>query len=147
MKVILLQDIASLGRKNEVKEVSPGYARNFLLVKKLAVPATDAAIRALAVKKAQEERGKSEEDRKARAALDALNHTVLKFKMKTGGKGRAFGSVNAAKIQQELERNGIEIHKEWIMLDEPIKSTGEKTVDIQFPHGIKGEIKIVIEPE
>ena len=147
MKVILLVDVPALGRKNDVKEVSGGYARNFLLPRHLAEPATDAAVAGLAAKKAREEREKSEEYKRHQALVEKLRSVVLQFRVKIGEKGKAFGSVGTAKIKEALAGQGIAVDKEWIMLDEPIKTTGEKTVAIKFPHGIAGEVKITIEPE
>ena len=147
MKVILLADVAALGRKNEVKEVSGGYARNFLLPRRLAEPATDAALAALEAKKAREERGKIEEEKKYKAAAEKLKTAVLSFKIKIGEGGKAFGSINASKIQEALAEQGIAVQKDWILLEEPIKSTGEKTIPVQFPYGLKSEVRIDIEAE
>ena len=147
MKVILLADVPALGRKDEVKEVSGGYARNFLLPRRLAEPATDAAISKLGAKKTAAEHKKSQELTEHQSAAEKLKSIALSFRVKLGEKGKAFGSVNAAKIQEALARQGIRVEKDWIVQDEPIKTTGEKTVSIQFPHHIKGEVKIVIQPE
>ncbi len=147
MKVILLQDVPTLGRKNEVKEVSGGYARNFLFPRKLAESATDASLQALAAKKAGQEEGRAQEEKKYRIAAEKLKNITISFRVKMGEKGKAFGSVGAAKIQEALASQGIEVEKDWIALDEPIKTMGEKTVSLRFPHGIPGEIKINVESE
>lgn len=147
MKVILLHDVSALGRKNEIKKVSGGYARNFLLPQKLAEPATDAAMRALVVKKARDEEKKAEEEKRHREAAKKLKNTTLAFTMKIGERGKAFGSVTTQKIADELKKQGITTEKEWITLDEPIKTTGEHAVSIAFPHDIEGKIRIIVEPE
>lgn len=147
MKVILLQDVPALGRKNEVKEVSGGYARNFLLPRHLAEVATDAAVASLTAKKARDKQVKSDEERKYTATADKLKTVALSFRVKIGEKGKAFGSVSAIKIQEALQKQGIHVERDWIMLDAPIKSTGEKIIDIKFPHDTKGEVKIIIEAE
>lgn len=147
MKIILLKDIPALGKKNEVKEVSGGYARNFLLPQKLAEPATDAAISALAAKKAHDEREKSEEENKYNAAAEKLKTAVMSLKVKMGEKGKAFGSVTAQKIADALKKQGVAVEKEWIALAEPIKTIGEHAIEIKFPHGIVGETKIIVEAE
>ena len=147
MKVILLADVPALGRKNEVKEVSGGYARNFLLPQRLAEPAADAALAALAAKKERAQQEKSKEHEQQKAAVEKLKGLVLHLKIKVGEKGKAFGSINAAKIQEALVRQGIHVEKDWVQLDGPIKSTGEKTVAVQFPHGIKSEVSIIVEAE
>lgn len=147
MKVVLLKDVPALGKKNEMKEVSGGYARNFLLPQKLAVPATDAALASIAGQKAREERAQSKQYAAHRALAEKLKTTTLIFKIKLGEKGKAFGSVTAVKIRDALNKQGIAVDKDWILLEGPIKTTGEKIVGITFPHGIKSEIKIIIEPE
>ena len=147
MKVILLADVPALGRKGEVKEVSGGYARNFLLPRRLVEPATDAAVAGLAAKKIRTERGKAEEEKKYRAIAEKLKTTVISFTIKVGEKGKAFGSINALKIQEALAQQSVHVEKEWIMLDEPIKATGEKSIPIEFPHNVKGEIRITISAE
>lgn len=147
MKVILLQDIPALGRKNEVKEVSGGYARNFLFRRKLAEPATDASLQSLAAKKAGQEQGRAQEENKYRIAAEKLKNMTVSFRVKMGEKGKAFGSVGASKIQEALASKGVQVDKDWMVLDEPIKTMGEKTVPVHFPHGIRGEIKINVESE
>lgn len=147
MKIILLQAVAALGRTGDIKDVSDGYARNFLLPQKLAEPATDAAIALLAAKKAQGEQEKSEEEKKYRAAAEKLKTLTLALTVKTGGAGKTFGSVNAAKIQDALRKQGILVEKNWILLASPIKATGGHALDIKFPHGIMGKVQLMIEAE
>lgn len=147
MKVILLQDVPKLGKKNEVREVSDGYARNFLFAKNLAKPATPEALKILAKQKQSEEREKSEELQKYKASVDKLKSLVLGFKVKIGAKGRAFGSVTAAKIQEALGKQGIKVERSWIALKESIKTGGEHSVEVRFPHNLVGKVKIVVEAE
>ncbi len=146
MKVILLQDVRNVGRKNEVKEVSPGFARNFLFSKKAAIPATEENLRKLASSKEQKEKSLSRETQKYREMAEKLKSLVLEFKIKVGEKGQAFGSITSAKLTEALRKKGIDIEKEWLP-EEHIKSTGEKTVKIEFPYGIIGEVKVRIEAE
>lgn len=147
MKVILLQDIPKTGRKNETKEVSDGYARNFLLPRNLARPVTEVLLKTLEAQKAREEREKSEEYKKYKELAEKLKTCVLSFKVKTGGKGRAFGSVTPLKIHDALKKQGIEIGKELVLLEESIKTTGEHKVKIKLPQGSVEEIKVVVEAE
>lgn len=147
MKIILLDDLPPLGRKNDVKEVSNGYARNFLFPKKLAKLATPEALKELTSQKEREERKKSEEYQKYNALAERLKPLVLTFKVKVGEKGRTFGSITVVKIHEALKKEGIEAKKEWIELEEPIKTTGEHMVKVKFPHGLEGEIKIKVEAE
>ncbi|MBI2640538.1 MAG: 50S ribosomal protein L9, partial [Candidatus Sungbacteria bacterium] len=104
MKVILSQDVPNVGRKNDVKDVSDGFARNFLFPKNLAKPATEQALKALAGQKAHAEREKSEEYQRARTIAEKLKALELHFKVKLGEKGRAFGSVTAVKIRDALKK-------------------------------------------
>lgn len=171
MKVILRKDIPNVGKKWEVKDVSDGHARNFLLPQKLAEPATEATLRALAGEKARAEREKSEIDRRHREALEKLKSKVLRFKIKVGEKGKprntasaasllppraaaevgirdkAFGSITAAKIRDALKQEGIAVEKEWIMLEEGIKTTGEHRIPLKFPHGGEGTVIVIVEAE
>lgn len=147
MKVILLQDVQNVGRKNDVKDVSNGYARNFLFPQNLAKPATEMAIKILAAKKERAEKEKSEEHQKYKALAEKLKSLALLFRVKMGGKGRAFGSVTAVKIRDALKKQGVEVQKDWVLLAESIKTTGEKVVKIKFPNDIISEVKIVVEAE
>lgn len=147
MKIILLKDIPALGRKNEVKEVSGGYARNFLLPRGLAVPSTEAALKNLEGEMARKEKARRDEEARYGAAAEALKDMTLRFTLKMGERGKAFGSVSAQKIADELKQQGIAVEKDWITQDEPIKTAGEHDVVIRFPHGVSAKVKIVVAPE
>lgn len=147
MKIILLQDVPKVGTKNEVKEVSDGYARNFLFARNLAKPATSENIKTLKNQKAREEREKSEEYQKYKELVDKLKEINLYFKVKMGEKGRAFGSVTPLKIAEALKKQGIAAEKGWVLLKESIKTTGEHKVKIKLPQGLAGEVKVVVENE
>ncbi len=147
MRVILLQDIIHLGKRREVKEVSDGYARNFLFPRNLAKPATEQALKETTALKAREEREKSAEYQKYKALVEKLKSLTLTFKVKLGLRGRAFGSVTAVKVRDALKKQGIEIEKEWVLLDKPIKTTGEHLVRVKLPQEFSGEVKVVVETE
>lgn len=147
MKIILQQDIHTLGQKFDIKNVRDGYARNFLFPKGFAKPATKNILDSLAAQRTKEEKRKAEEKNIYQKAAEAFSSIVLHFKMKIGEKGRAFGSVTAAKIRDELKKQKIEVEKEWIALEEPIKTTGEKLVTIRFPYAITSGVKVVVEAE
>ncbi|QQG45277.1 MAG: 50S ribosomal protein L9 [Candidatus Sungiibacteriota bacterium] len=147
MKVLLLQDITTLGKKNDVKDVSDGYARNFLFPRNLAKPATEAALKNLVQQKVREEHEKSEEYQKYKALVDKLKSLTLSFRVRIGEKGRAYGSVTAVKIRDALKKQGIEVNKEWVLLEEPIKTAEEKVVRIKLPQEFKGGVKIIVEAE
>lgn len=147
MKVIFLKDVAHVARRNDVKEVNDGYARNFLFPKKLAESATPRALASFSKQQANVVEAKQREEGIYKALSEKLKNTPLVFKMKVGEKGTAFGSVSTAKIAEMLKKAHIEIQKEWIELEDHIKTTGEHMVSIKFPHGIAGEIKIIVEAE
>src|SRR3989344_72102 len=147
MKVILLKDIPKVGRKNEVKDVSEGFARNFLIRQNLAKSATDGAVKTLSREQKQKENAKDQERKKYMSLVDKLNLLEVVFRTKMGEKGKAFGSINVAKIQEELRRLGVTVEKEWIQLDDPIKTTGEHRVVIKFPGKVTGEVKVLVKPE
>lgn len=147
MKVILLQNIPKLGSKNEVLGVSDGYARNFLFPRKLAKFADPATLRQLTLKQALVLEKRDDDLEKYRQIVEKLKSLVLKFSVKIGKKGRAFGSITAIKIRDALLKHGITVAKESIGLSEPIKTAGEHRVSIKFPRELRGEVKIVVETE
>lgn len=147
MKVLLLHDVPKLGRKNDIKDVSEGYARNFLIPQKHVVPASTAVMHDAAARAAHREKEIADEKNHFIEAAEKLKTITLSFRMKMGERGKAFGSVSSAKIAEALRKCGIPAEKEWVGSGEHIKTTGEHTVDIRFPHDIRGKIKIIVEPE
>lgn len=147
MKIILQQDVAVLGKRGDVKEVSGGYARNFLLPRGFAVSATEAALKNLEEEMARKEKARRDEEAQYRAAAEALKNMTLRFALKMGERGKAFGSVSAAKIAEAIARQGIAVEKDWIAREDPIKTAGEHVVSVAFPHGIVSKIKILVESE
>lgn len=134
MKIILMEDVPALGRRGEVREVATGYARNFLLPKKLAVEATDANLRNLEQIKRQRarEETKAREDAQAAAArIAALSMTVT---TRASEDGRLYGSVSAQEVVSFLERNGIAVERRRVLLEEPIKALGDYQVGVRL-HG------------
>jgi large subunit ribosomal protein L9 len=147
MKVILLQDIPSLGRKSDVKDVSDGYARNFLLPRRMAAPATDAALGAISADKSRRERERAAEIAIYTSLVERLRGMTLILKTKVGEKGKAFGAITPTKIRDALKKEGIAVEKEWLVAGEPIKTTGEHAVAVRFPHDIAGKIKVMVQSE
>lgn len=147
MRVIFLQNVRGIGNIGEIKEVSAGYARNFLFAKKLARLATEDTIRQEAEQKEKKEKKLEKEREEHKKIIERLKTAKVEFKIKIGEKGKAFGSVTASDIQTALKKLGVAVDKEWIDLPEHIKTMGEKTVPINFPRNLTGEIKIKILPE
>ncbi|MBP3634377.1 MAG: 50S ribosomal protein L9 [Oscillospiraceae bacterium] len=145
MKVILLQDVKGQGKKGQLIDVSDGYARNFLLPKKLAQEATADNVNTMKMndKALQEKRQKEREE--ALALSKVLKEMTLVVTAKGGGAGRLFGSVTNAEIADALEKNHkIKLDKRKIVLDDPIKMTGEYTVRCKLGYEVVAELKVQI---
>lgn len=147
MKIILLKDVQKVGRKGEIKNVADGFARNFLFRQGLAGPATDAAIAGVANEEQKRKKQLENVLVQFRTMGEKLSGYQLKLSIKIGGKGQAFGSVSQQDIVLELKNKGYAVEKEWVILDEPLKSTGFFDVTLRLPHGIETILKVVIEPE
>lgn len=146
MRVIFLKDVAGVARKREIKEVAEGYARNFLLRRGLAIQATDAAIRNIEGEQARKTAQIEEEKARFQEYAEQLVAAPLILKVMAGEKGKTFGSVSHAEIADELKKRGIMIEKSWLSR-ESLKTVGEHAMTVRFPHGIRGEIRIILEKE
>jgi large subunit ribosomal protein L9 len=147
MRVILLDDVPKLGRRGEVREVSDGYARNFLLPQKLALTATPANLKNLEHIKARQDaraaKVRAEAEAQARA-IEALHFTQAR---QASDEGRLFGSVGRADIAAFLAQHGIEVERRRIVLDEPIKTLGEFTVPIRLHAEVTAQLKVSVTRE
>ena len=147
MKVILLKDVKNLGRKNEIKNVSDGYARNLLLPRKLAAVATATEIKKVEEKKA-EERQRAEKDlEKNQEVVVKMEGLEIEIAAKTDKEGGLYAALSPAQISKALQAKGFEIKKGQVKIDEPIKEIGETEVIIEFPHGLEAKIKIIVTEE
>ncbi len=145
MKVILTQDVKGQGKKDQVIEVSDGYARNFLLPKKLAVPADNSALNDVKNKEAAKQHKLDVEKAEALALSERLKSITVKFEYAAGPDKKLYGSVTAKDIAENLKSNyGIDIDKRKITLNENIKSFGSFTADIKLFTGISGKINILV---
>lgn len=143
MKVILLKDVKGTGKKNEVKEVSDGYARNFLLPKKLAVPADNTNMKELNEKNKSIE-NKAQKEYEAAVELgkrmEELNVVIYS---KAGDGGRLFGSITSKDIAEQIKKqHNIEVDKRKITLDEPIRVLGSRFVDIKIHQKVTTKIRV-----
>lgn len=145
MKVILLQDVKGQGKKGQIVAVNDGYARNFLIPKNLAIPATANVVNELDQKKASDARAKEMEKKAAQDLRDTINNTTVTIKVKCGDSGKLFGSVTSKEIAQALEEKGHAVDKKMIMLKEPIKSIGTTTIDVKIYHNITAKVNVIIE--
>lgn len=144
MKVILLQDVKNIGKSGDIKEVSDGYARNFLLPKKLAEVATPEATKKVEIMKAQEAEVQQADLEKTQALAESLQgrDIVISAKEKDG---KLFGSINTKTIAKELKKENLEIDEKSIILPEAIKEIGEYEVKIELDHGIEASILVIVE--
>jgi len=147
MRVILLKDIEDLGKKNEIKEVKDGYARNFLLPKGLAKIADKKSMEQLESQKELEAQQAEEELKKTQALIEAVEGREFIIHVKIGDEGQLFESVNVGKIHEALKEQGFGVKKDQIELTQPIKELGEFPVKLKFDHNLEAEITIIIEEE
>ena len=147
MRVILLQDVENTGKKYELKEVKAGFARNFLIPKNLAKPATKIALKWLETQKEIEGKKNEEELKKVQTAASAIDDQELIIKVKVNEEGRLFESVTSQKICDKLKESGFNIKKNQIDLLEPIKELGEFPVKIKLEHNLEAEIKVIVTEE
>ncbi len=147
MKVILQKDVPSLGKKGELKEVAPGYARNHLLPRHLAVEATPQRLKEWEQKKEvlQAEAQRQEEEARSKAAR--LAGLELVFKMPAGEGGRLFGSVTPADLAAKLSEAGFNLDKKKLEINEPIKHLGDFTAAARLYPGVKADIKVRVVQE
>lgn len=146
MKVILLEDVKKVGKKNEVVEVSDGYARNFLIAKKLAVQVTQASMGVLNSQKQADKEHELELERQAIELKKQLEEITLNFKVKVGNGGKVFGSVSSKQIVEKLKKEfDIVVDKRKILTDVSASSLGTTRFKIDLYHNkVIGEIKVVL---
>ena len=143
MKVILLQDVKGTGKKNEVKEVSDGYARNFLLPKKLAVPADNTNMKELNEKNKSIENKAQKEYEAAVELGKKMEELSVVIYSKAGDGGRLFGSITSKDIAEQIKKqHNIEVDKRKITLDEPIRVLGSRFVDIKIHQKVTTKIRV-----
>jgi large subunit ribosomal protein L9 len=147
MKIILMDDVPTLGRRGEVRDVSDGYARNFLLPQKLALHATPANMKNLAQIKARQDAqaAKLKADAQGQAqAIEALHFTQRR---QASDEGRLFGSVGRADLAAFLAQHGVEVERRRIGLDEPIKSLGDFSVPVRLQADVIAQLKVSVSRE
>ena len=147
MKVILLEDVDALGKLGDTINVKNGYARNYLIPRNLALPATARNLKAQAHKFKDIELKRSKIVGDAQSLADKIAGVSLTFNRKTGEKGRLFGSVTNMDIADALEEKGLTINRRDIVLPEPIKSLGEYDVQVKLHHEVSPVVKITVLPE
>ncbi|MBE3110690.1 MAG: 50S ribosomal protein L9 [Acidobacteria bacterium] len=147
MKVILKQDVEKLGRRGDVVNVAPGFGRNYLLPRKMAIAVTPTNIKMIEIER-QALKKKVEIERKSFQSLtQKLNQVSLTFTRRAGEKDIIFGSVSSGDVKEALDGLGYDIDKKKILLDEPIKRLGNFSVPIKISHDDRAEIKVVVARE
>ena len=145
MKVILLEDAKSLGKKGQIVNVSDGYARNLLLPKKLGVEATTKNMNDLKLQKAHEEKVAQENLDAAKAFAEDLKDKQVTVTIKVGEGGRTFGSISTKEISEAVKNQlGLDIDKKKMQLATPIKELGNTMVPIKLHPKVVGELKVIV---
>ena len=147
MKIILLKTYESLGNIGDVVNVSPGYARNFLIPKQIAQIATESNIKALEKWVKQEEIKEAKNRENIELLAKHLDKLTIKFDLEAGEEDKLFGSVTSQMISDEIENLGYSIDKKEIILEEPLKQTGNHFVYIDLGNDLKPKVKVKISTE
>jgi large subunit ribosomal protein L9 len=147
LKVILTQDVPTLGKSGEMKQVTDGYATNFLIPQGVAVPAAGGAYRAWQHDIASREDKRRKEREEAEIAATRIASTTLTMGVKVGEGGKLYGSITSKDIADALARRGITVDRHKIDLDEPLKTLGTYKVAIKVFTGMTPEVTIVVEPK
>lgn len=148
MKVILLKDVKSLGKKDEIVNVSDGYARNYLFPRNIAVEATKGKINEISDKKKAEEKRKEKEIEEAKALSNKLNNIEVVLKTKAGSSGKLFGSITNKDIAEVIKsQHKIEIDRKKIILSDAIKALGTYEIDVKVYPEISAKIKVTVTEE
>jgi large subunit ribosomal protein L9 len=144
MKVILKHDVDNLGRKGDVVNVAPGYGRNYLIPRKLALEVTASNLKMVVIEKQAIKKKVEKERLSYQDLIGKLNEVTVTFARKAGEKDMIFGSVSAGDIKDALDNLGFEIEKKKIILDEPIKRLGNYTIPIKVFHDDKAGLKVEV---
>jgi large subunit ribosomal protein L9 len=147
MRVILKQDVENLGRKGDIVNVAPGYGRNYLIPKKIALEVIPSNMKMIEIEQQALRKEVEKERASYQTLIEKLNETTLSFRRKTGEKDVIFGSVSSADLKESLHELGFEIDKKKILLIEPIKRLGNYTVPIKIFHEDRAEIKVEVVKE
>ena len=143
MKVILLEDVKSLGKKGQIVNVSDGYARNFILPKKLGVEATSKNLNDLKLRKANEEKVAQENLDAAKAFAEELSTKEIILTLKVGEGGRTFGSVSSKEISEAAKKQlNLDIDKKKLQLENPIRNLGVTNVPVRLHPKVTGSLKV-----
>ncbi len=148
MKVILLADVRSLGKKDDIVEVKEGYARNFLFTKNLGVPADSKNLNDVKLRKAHEAKVAAEKLAEAKELAAKIEAAKLTCKVKSGKDGKVFGSVSSKEIAAEMKKqNGIELDKKKLVLPDALKNLGTYKVNVKLHPDVTAVLTVDVLPE
>ena len=147
MQIILQEDVEKLGHRGDVVTVKPGYARNFLLPRRIAIEATPGNMKALERIRGALAKKTATELESAKQQAELLNLVSVKFARKTGENDQMFGSVTAADIAEAINAQGYKVDKRQVQLAEPIKIIGEQSVTIKVFRDVTAQVKVQVEKE
>jgi large subunit ribosomal protein L9 len=146
-EVVLMEDVPGLGDQGEVVRVSDGYARNFLLPRKLAAPVTDATLKMIERKRKEYEARKGALREESEKQAQLLTATPLTIRVKVGSEGRLFGSVTALDLVDAAKLAGIVLDKKQLQLDEPLRALGDHKVPVKLAADVQGMLKVTLVEE
>jgi large subunit ribosomal protein L9 len=147
MKVILKQDVEKLGRRGDVVNVAPGFGRNYLIPRKMAIAVTPTNLKMIEIERAALKKKVEIEKKSFQTLVEKLNQVTLTFTRRAGEKDVIFGSVSAGDVKEALDGLGLEVDKKKILLDEPIKRLGNFAVPVKISMDDRAEIKVVVARE
>ncbi len=147
MKVILKENVESLGKAGDTLQVADGYARNYLIPRGLAIEESSKTMKALEQEKKQILRKAEREKKKGELLLEKMKDVTCTISRRVGEQEKLFGSVATKDIEKSLEDQGIEIDRKMIILEEPIKALGEFPVKIRLQPGMYAEIRVIVAAE
>ena len=147
MKVVLLKDVKNIGKRDDILNVSDGYARNFLLPQKLAMEATPGTLKEIERKRAAQNAREAEMLAEAKKKAESLKNKVITLEVKCGEKGRLYGSVTAAEVAEALEaQHGVKVDKRKIDIGDTIREVGIREISVWLYSGVTTPMKLNVEP-
>lgn len=147
MQLILKQTVEHLGEEGDVVKVKPGYGRNFLMPQGLAITASKGNLAQLAIEKVAIDARKKQQRDEAEALAKKLEACVITMEMRVGEENKLYGSVTSSDVADKLAEQGIVVDRRKIIIDEPIKTVGEKSVTVKVGYQVTAKVKVNIVPQ
>ncbi|MEF8847301.1 MAG: 50S ribosomal protein L9 [Candidatus Paceibacterota bacterium] len=144
MKIILQQDVEDLGEEGEIKEVSDGFARNYLIPEGMAKRATEEKVEEVKKRREKKEEKKEKELEELQDKVSELDGREIEVEVKVGEEGQLYESVSAGKIQNALKEEGFKVKRKQIELEDTIEELGEFKVDLSFKHNLEAQIRVIV---